>query len=104
MSSISILYTTVKSLKHAEILAAKVIEANLAACVNIVPGILSFYKWGGKIGQNAECSVLMKTSNELIQKLQECVISIHSYDTPCILTSEVNASEDFGRYILDSLI
>ena len=62
-------------------LAAAILEARLAACVNIVPQIESHYWWQGKIDQSAEVLLLIKTTKTKLKALQKLVIEKHPYDT-----------------------
>lgn len=66
----------------ARTLAAAILEARLAACVNIVPQIESHYWWEGKIDQSAEVLLLIKTTKARLKALQKLVIEKHPYDTP----------------------
>lgn len=63
-------------------LAGAILEARLAACVNIVPQIESHYWWRGKIDQSTEVLLLIKTTKARLKALQKLVIEQHPYDTP----------------------
>ena len=64
-------------------IARAVVEANLAACVNIFPAsVQSIYRWKGKVESARERLLLIKTSRKRLAKLQAAVERMHSYDVP----------------------
>jgi periplasmic divalent cation tolerance protein len=74
---------TCASTAEAKRIARAVIEARLAACVNILPGaVTSMYRWKGKVETARERLVLIKTSRKRLAKLQAAVERLHSYDVP----------------------
>lgn len=70
----------------AENLARQVIENKLAACVNVIPGVVSLFFWQGQIQQESESLMLMKTSGEKEPALREFLQAHHPYEVPEILT------------------
>jgi len=66
-------------------IAKQLIDLKLAACVNIMPGALSVYQWQGKLEQDTEYQLQIKTSAELYPLLQAKVIELHPYDIPEII-------------------
>jgi periplasmic divalent cation tolerance protein len=71
---------TAGSQDEAERVASALLEARLAACVNLLPGITSLFWWEGKIDRADEVLLLVKTRRELMPKLLEHVKAVHSYD------------------------
>lgn len=69
----------------AEEIAKKVIEAKLAACANIIPGLTSIYTWEGKTEIQSEVQLLFKTTKEVFDKLENLLIQSHPYECPEIL-------------------
>lgn len=68
---------------EAKRIARAVVEARLAACVNILPGaVTSIYRWKGKVESAREKLLLIKTSRKRLAKLQAAVERLHSYDVP----------------------
>ena len=68
---------------EAQRIARAVVNARLAACVNILPGaVQSIYRWKGKIESARERLLLIKTSRKCLVKLRSAVKSLHSYDVP----------------------
>jgi periplasmic divalent cation tolerance protein len=77
-----LVFVTVPDADVGRKLAAAILEARLAACVNIVPGVESHYWWQGKIDQSAEVLLLIKSTKAKLKALQKLVIEKHPYDTP----------------------
>ena len=63
-------------------LAGAILEARVAACVNIIPGLESHYWWDGKLDQSSEVLLLIKTTKRQLKALQNLVLENHPYDTP----------------------
>lgn len=78
----SVVLVTAPNLDVARTLAKSVLEARLAACVNLLPQVESYFWWKGKIDASNEILMLIKTRSDLLQALQERVIREHPYDTP----------------------
>jgi periplasmic divalent cation tolerance protein len=70
-------------------LAEVLVEERLAACVNIVPGLLSVYRWQGKIEQEPEELLLLKTQDCLLEQLTVRVRELHPYTVPEIVALPV---------------
>ena len=103
MKNIAVLYTSIGNQKEAEKLANIIISQRLAACIHILPGGKSIYFWNGKVEQNVECYMLLKTKVESIQALEELIIANHPYELPSILRFSAEAYEKFANYISQSL-
>ena len=74
---------TCASATEARRIARAVVEARLAACVNMLPGaVTSIYRWKGKVESARERLLLIKTSRKRLAKLQAVVERLHSYDVP----------------------
>jgi periplasmic divalent cation tolerance protein len=82
MSSIAIVLVTAPSQQEAEHLAAAMVEERLAACGNIVPGIVSIYRWQGAVQRESEVLLMFKTSAALAPRLMERVQQLHPYEVP----------------------
>ena len=73
-------------------IARAVVEARLAACVNILPGaVTSIYRWKGKVESARERLLLIKTSRKRLAKLQAVVERLHSYDVPEFIALPITA-------------
>lgn len=93
-------YITAPSEVEAQKIAATLVEARLAACANIIPGMTSVYRWQGNIEQRQECVVILKTREKLFRAVEEKVKSLHSDTNPCIVALPVTAaSNGFLRWV-----
>ena len=78
-----VVLVTCASAEEGKRIARAVVEARLAACVNILPGaVTSIYRWKGKVESAKERLLLIKTSRKNLAKLQAAVEELHSYDVP----------------------
>jgi len=78
-------YTTYPSIVEAEKAGRALLERALAACVNILPGMVSLYRWQGAIERGEEAVMIVKTRASLAEAVRAAVKEMHSYETPAIL-------------------
>ena len=78
-------YTTYPSLVEAEQAGRAIVERRLAACVNILPGMISHYRWQGAIERGEEVVMIIKTRASLAEAVRAAVKNMHSYSTPAVL-------------------
>ena len=64
--------------------AAALLDEELIACANLVPGMRSIYRWNGESGDERECGALLKTRADLLARAMARLEAIHPYDTPAI--------------------
>ena len=96
----SSVYVTTSGISESRKIAIKLVQEKLAACVNIVPKIESIYLWNGKMEEDSESLIFIKTRNDLVEKVIKRVEEIHSYDTPCILEISLNrGTENYFKWI-----
>lgn len=74
--------TTCPDSKVASSLAHTIVEQQLAACVNIIPGIQSVYQWQGEIETDNELLLVMKTNKQTLKTLELFIMQQHPYETP----------------------
>ena len=86
-------YTTYPSLVEAERIGKAVLERRLAACVNILPGMISHYWWEGAIERGEEVVMIIKTRASLADAVRAAVKELHSYTTPAILVLPIESGE-----------
>jgi len=84
------LHVTAPDAVVAERLGRALVEESLAACVNIVPGVRSIYRWQGKICDDAEVLCLVKTRPALFERARQRILELHPYDVPEILAFAVD--------------
>ena len=84
MTECATLYVTVPTVETAHAIAAQLLEDRLVACANILPGMVSHYRWEGRITQDTEAAMFLKTRKALIERATARIIELHPYDCPCI--------------------
>jgi periplasmic divalent cation tolerance protein len=80
-----IVFTTCVGSEEADRIARQLLEKRLAACVNILAGARSLYRWQGAIEEAAECLLIIKSQQSLWEPLRAEIQSLHSYEVPEIL-------------------
>ena len=68
--------------RDAERIARALVEERLAACVNVVPGVVSVYRWKGTVEQEAELILVIKTMAQQIDALKKRLLELHPYELP----------------------
>lgn len=91
-----VVITTTPTVEEAESLAEKIVSEKLAACVQVLPPIRSFYFWQGEVKRDEECLVLIKTLAAKYDLLETFIRNNHSYSVPEIIA--VKAERVFGGY------
>ena len=96
-----LVYTTWPSVVEAEKAGRQIVERRLAACVNILPGMISHYWWQGKIERAEEAVMLVKTRAMLAEQVAAAVKELHSYTTPAIMFLPFKkADPDYHKWIV----
>jgi periplasmic divalent cation tolerance protein len=92
--------TTTETKEQAENIAKHLVESKLAACVQIVGPITSIYRWKGKVENTQEWLCLIKTKDELFNKVETAIKSLHHYETPEIIAVPiVKGSKEYLQWI-----
>ncbi|MGE3623272.1 MAG: divalent-cation tolerance protein CutA [Bdellovibrionales bacterium] len=97
MTSCLSVYITAPSREIAEKIAHGLVEGRFAACVNIISGMRSLYRWKGKVEVANEVVLIAKTRAELFPALEKRVKELHSYECPCIVAWPIEAGH--GPYL-----
>jgi len=100
-TELRIVLTTVGSREEAEPIARHLVDERLAACVNIVPGLTSIYRWKGDVETASEVLLLIKTSVASLDHLEGTLRRLHSYEIPEFL---VLSPESCGKTYLSWLL
>ncbi len=80
-----VMLCTVPDRPAGERIAQTLVEERLAACVNLLPGLTSIYRWQGKVEQEAECLLIIKTVAARFEAVRDRIQTLHSYDLPEII-------------------
>jgi periplasmic divalent cation tolerance protein len=89
--------TTAGSRDEAANIAASLVESRAAACVQVVPGVESFYRWEGRVARDAEWLLLCKTTAGRYADVERAIRDLHSYTTPEVVAVRIEAGS--GEYL-----
>jgi periplasmic divalent cation tolerance protein len=84
-----VVLNTCGSVEEAEVLARRLIDQRLAACVSVVAPVKSFYRWKGEITDSAEWLLIIKTSRPLFSQLKSLLESSHTYEVPEVIAMPI---------------
>ena len=95
-----IVYCTVPNDTVAENIANVVLTQRVAACVNIIPQIRSIYLWKGKIEDERELLLIIKSKRELFEELARCIKELHPYEVPEVIALPIiEGNTDYLNWI-----
>lgn len=104
MSDAIVVFMTAPAPDEARRIANELVERQLAACVQILPGIESVYRWNGEVQRDKEILILAKTTAAQFDDLEKAVREIHSYGTPEIVAvSMTHVSEPYLAWLTDNV-
>ena len=90
---------------EAKVCAQELVKQNLAGCLNLITGMTSFYQWEGELREDAECLLVIKTTQANYEAVELFLKANHSYDTPEIIAVPiVKGSTDYLNWLNDAII
>lgn len=89
MEQILIVMTNLPNAQAAEAIASTLVEARLAACVNLLPAVQSVYRWDGKVERATEVTLLIKTTQRHYAALEAAIRAAHPYELPEVIALPV---------------
>ncbi len=89
MSGRVVALSTAATPEDADRLAAALVERRLAACVNVVPGVVSHYRFEGRQHRDAELLRVITTRSEKLEALRAALVELHPYDVPELVELEI---------------
>jgi len=99
-----VILVTAASKKECRKIAKHLVESKLAACVNITRPIESIYRWEGKITNDEEYQLFIKSTRELFPEIKAAISSLHSYHTPEIICLPIiEGSRNYLQWVGDSV-
>jgi periplasmic divalent cation tolerance protein len=105
MTDKRIVLTTAGSEEEARKIARSLVERRLAACVNIVPQVVSVYRWEGKIEEASEWLLIGKTTAAAFGELKVAITELHSYDLPeCICLAIEDGAPAYLQWTAESVV
>jgi periplasmic divalent cation tolerance protein len=104
MTNKVVVLVTAGKMSEAKKIARHLVEAKLAACVNISQPIQSIYRWEGKIADDQEYLMLIKSTRELFDEVKAAVSKLHSYKTPEVICLPIiDGSRNYLAWMEESL-
>jgi periplasmic divalent cation tolerance protein len=94
MTDAIVLLCTCSSEREGRLLAEALVHSKLAACVNLLPGVQSIYRWEGELERAAEVLLLIKSTADRFEELRVRITELHSYDTPEIIALPISAASE----------
>jgi periplasmic divalent cation tolerance protein len=95
-----VIFSTTDSEELARNIAAALVDNREAACVNILPGVTSIYRWEGKICDSQEWLLLIKAPSEQFEAVRSRIRAMHSYQLPEVIALPVTAGDpEYLRWI-----
>lgn len=102
--SLALVLTTLGGDADAAALARTLVTEGLAACVNVLPGITSVYRWKGAIEADREQLLVIKTGAERVAALQTRLLELHPYELPEFVVLDARASMAYAAWVLESTV
>jgi periplasmic divalent cation tolerance protein len=104
MTDKRIVLTTAASEEEARKIARHLVQDQLAACVNIVPQVVSIYRWQSKTEEACEWLLIIKTTAAAFSQVREAIAELHSYELPeCICLTIEDGSPAYLQWIAESV-
>ena len=91
MDQALLVLTNVPDLECAQLVARTLVELRLAACVNLLPAVQSVYRWQEQIEEATEITLLIKTTSQNYESLQQAIVKLHPYNVPEIIAMPIVA-------------
>lgn len=95
-------YVTVPDMESAESIARVLVTEGLAACVNVLPGVRSIYRWKDEVQTDSEVVLLAKTRADLGRRVCDRVAELHSYELPCaVVLPWLEALPGYSKWVAE---
>lgn len=105
MSKFVVCLTTVSKESLAKKIATTLVQKKRVACVNILPNVLSIYRWKGKVCWESEWILLMKTTQKRVKNLERELLKIHPYEVPeFIVLPILKGSQKYLTWISEGIL
>jgi periplasmic divalent cation tolerance protein len=100
---ILVLFCTCPDAATAERIAHELVGASLVACVNVVPGLRSIYRWNGAVQVDEEVLMILKTPADRLAAARERLVALHPYDVPEVVALPVvDGHHPYLQWVADS--
>ena len=102
-SAARVVLITAPDASTARVLARALVERSLAACVNLVPGVTSIYRWKGALEEQSEVLMIAKTTAARVHELEALLIELHPYDVPeCVVLEPAHVEAKYLRWLIEA--
>jgi len=103
MKQFIVILSTVSSQDEADTISQALVNQKLAACVNVVPSVISYYRWAGQAQIGKELMLVIKTCEDNFKDIQRVIKANHSYELPEIIALPILvADDDYLKWVADS--
>ena len=102
MSDPMLVLITAGSQEEADKIASALVTRLLAACVNVIAGVISVYRWEGQVKRDQEWLLIAKSRSDVLDDLIRCVRGLHSYDVPEIIALPITGGSQEYLHWFDS--
>ncbi len=97
-------YVPINNLENAQKLAKQLVQERLCACANVIPKIYSYYWWEGKVTEDTEAIVILKTLSDQVETLTQRIKTLHPYSVPAILAFPIEKiNSDYFEWLENEL-
>ena len=104
-TEVLIVLCTFPDFEKARQIGAVLVERQVAACINLLPGATSIYRWEGRIEEESEVLGVIKTTAEAYPALEAAILELHPYDTPEVLALPVvRGAEKYLEWLAGQLL
>jgi periplasmic divalent cation tolerance protein len=104
MSDVRLVLCTFPDMETARRIGRVLVEEALAACINLVPGVESIYRWRGKVETGGEVLGVLKTTAERLQALERHLVALHPYEVPEVVALEADSvSPSYAEWLRSSV-
>jgi uncharacterized protein involved in tolerance to divalent cations len=104
MSDKLVVFVSCEGKEQAERIAGALVEARLAACVNVLPGVRSCYTWEEKVKWSEEVLLVVKTTREVFAELEAKILELHTYKLPEVIGVKIEkGSEKYLQWMAESV-
>jgi len=98
-----IIFCTCPSDEIAKLIATTLVKNKLAACVNIIPNVMSIYQWDKQVMCDSEVKLVIKSTEKLFPLIESSIKALHPYDTPEIIAMNIQqGNEEYLHWINES--
>ncbi len=96
-----LIYSTFPSTETAEAVGRELVERRLAACINILPGMTSIYRWEGAIARDSEVVMVIKTRQTLVSMVVDATKARHPYANPALIVLPIiEGAPDYLNWLM----